>query len=102
MEYHQEICYVFFREGDMKAQIHSITYRIPLTDAQQAKLDRKWPDGDPLISYERIEALLAPLPVENLDWSHHSGQFLYVTVYGDDIEGTVADVVERLERKLGK
>jgi hypothetical protein len=86
----------------MKAEVYSITYRIPLSDAQQARLDRTWPDGDPLISYERIEALLAPLPVENLDWSHHSGQYLYFTVYGADIEGTAAEVVERLERKLGK
>jgi hypothetical protein len=86
----------------MKAEIYSITYRIPLSDAQQAKLDRKWPDGDPFISYEKIEALLAPLPVENLDWSHHSGQYLYVTVYGDDREGTLAQVIERLEGKLGR
>ena len=86
----------------MKADIFSITYRIPLTDAQQAKLDRKWPDGDPFITYEKIEALLEPLPVENLDWSHHSGQYLYVTVRGDDIEGTLAEVLERLERKLGR
>lgn len=42
------------------------------------------------------------LPVENLYWSHHTGQYLYFTVYGDDIEGTVAEVVERLEIKLGK
>ena len=34
-------------------------------------------------------------------WSHHTGQFLYITVRGDDIEGTVAEVIERLERKLG-
>ena len=86
----------------MKADVYSITYRIPLSDAQQAKLDRKWPDGDPLISYEKIESLLAPLRVENLDWSHHSGQYLYFTVYGDDIEGTLAEVIERLEKKLGR
>lgn len=86
----------------LKAELFSITYRIPLTDAQQARLDRKWPDGTPLISYEKIEALLAPLPVENLDWSDHSGQYLYFTVYGDDIEKTVAEVIERLENKLGK
>ena len=48
------------------------------------------------------KAAVLPLPVENLDWSHHSGQFLYFTVYGDDMEGTVAEVIERLERKLGK
>jgi hypothetical protein len=86
----------------MKAEIYSVTYWIPLSDAQQAKLDRKWPDGEPFISYEKIEALLEPLRVENLDWSHHSGQYLYFTVYGADIEGSVAEVVERLERKLGK
>jgi hypothetical protein len=86
----------------MKAEVYSITYRIPLTDAQQAKLDRKWPDGDPFISYEKIESLLEPLPVEDLYWSHHTGQFFYFTVRGVDIEGTVAEVVERLERKLGK
>lgn len=85
----------------MKAEVYSITYRILLTDAQQAKLDRKWPDGDPFISCEKIESLLEPLPVEDLYWSHHTGQFIYFTVRGDDIEGTVAEVVERLERKLG-
>jgi len=86
----------------MKAEIYSITYRIPLTDAQQARLDRKWPDGDPFISYEKIAFILEPLPVEDVYWSHHTGQFLYFTVRGDDIEGTVADVIERLENKLGK
>jgi hypothetical protein len=85
----------------MKAEVYSITYRIPLTDAQQARLDRKWPDGDPFISYEQMESLLEPLQVENLDWSHHSGRYFYFTVYGDDIEGTVTEVIERLERKLG-
>lgn len=86
----------------MKAEVYSITYRIPLTDAQQARLDRKWPDGDPFISYEKIDSLLEPLPVENLYWSDHTGQFLYFTARGDDIEATAAEVVERLERKLGK
>lgn len=86
----------------MKAEVYSITYRIPLSDAQQAKLDRKWPDGEPFVSYEKIESLLEPLPVENLDWSHHTGHYLYFTVYGDDIEATVVEVIERLERKLGK
>lgn len=85
----------------MNAEVFSITYRIPLTDAQQARLDRKWPDGDPFISYEKIDALLEPLRVENIYWSDHSGQYLYFTVYGDDMDGTVAEVVERLERKLG-
>jgi hypothetical protein len=86
----------------MKVEIYSITYRVPLTDAQQARLDRTWPDGEPLISYERIEKLLEPLPVEDLDWSHHSGQYLYFTVHGDDMDATVAEVIERLERKLGR
>lgn len=86
----------------MKAEVHSITYRIALTDAQQAKLDRKWPDGDPFISYEKIELLLEPLPVEDLYWSDHTGQFLYFTVYGEDREGTVAEVIARLENKLGR
>jgi hypothetical protein len=86
----------------MKAEVYSITYRIPLTDAQQARLDRTWPDGDPFISYEKIESLLEPLPVEDLDWSNHTGQYFYFTVHGDDREGTVAEVIERLERKLGE
>ena len=86
----------------MKAKVYSVTYRIPLTDAQQARLDRKWPDGEPVISYEKIDALLQPLPVEDVYWSHHTGQFLYFTVRGDDIEGTAAEVIERLEKKLGK
>lgn len=86
----------------MKAEVHSITYRIALTDAQQAKLDRKWPDGDPFISYEKIESLLEPLPVEDLYWSDHTGQFLYFTVYGEDRESTVAEVIARLENKLGR
>jgi len=85
----------------MQAVIYSVTYRITLTDAQQARLDRKWPDGDPFISYEKISSLLEPLPVEDVYWSHHTGQFLYFTVRGDDIEGTVAEVVDRLETKLG-
>lgn len=85
----------------MQAVIYSVTYRIALSDAQQARLDRKWPDGDPFISYEKISSLLEPLPVEDVYWSHHTGQFLYFTVRGDDIEGTVAEVVDRLETKLG-
>ena len=86
----------------MKAVVYSVTYRIALTNAQQARLDRKWPDGDPFISYEKISFILEPLPVEDVYWSHHTGQFLYFTVRGDDIESTVAEVVERLEAKLGK
>jgi len=86
----------------MKAHVYSITYRIPLTDAQQARLDRRWPDGDPLISYEKIAALLEPLPVEDIYWNDHTGQFLYFTVRGDDTESVVAEVIERLEIKLGK
>jgi hypothetical protein len=50
----------------MNAEVCSITYRIPLTDSQQARLDRKWPDGDPFISYEKIASLLEPLPVEDV------------------------------------
>ena len=38
--------------------------------------------------------------MEDVYWSHHTGQFLYFTVRGDDIEGTVAEVVDRLEIKL--
>ena len=85
----------------MKAEVYSITYRIPLTDAQQARLDRRWPDGDPFISYETIDSLLEPLRVDNIYWSDHTGQYFYFTVHGDDVEGTVAEVLERLERKLG-
>lgn len=85
----------------MNAEVYSITYRIPLTASQQTKLDRKWPDGDPFISYEAMEALLEPLRVTDLDWSNHTGPYLYFTVHGDDREGTVAEVIERLERKLG-
>ena len=86
----------------MKAEVYAITYRIALTDVQQAKLDRRWPNGDPFISCERIDTLLEPLPVEDVYWSHHTGQFLYFTVRGDDIEGAVAEVIDRLEGKLGK
>jgi len=86
----------------MKAEVYSVTYRIPLTDAQQARLDRRWPDGDPFISYEKIESLLEPLSVDNVYWNDHTGQYFYFTVYGDDVEGTVAEVIERLEVKLGK
>ena len=86
----------------MKADVYSITYRIRLSDAQQAKLDRKWPDGDPFISYEKMTALLEPLPVEDLYWSHQTGQYLYFTVRGDDNEATVMEVIERFENKLGK
>ena len=85
----------------MQAVIYKVKYRIALTDAQQVRLDRKWPDGDPFISYEKISSLLEPLPVEDVYWSHHTGQFLYFTVRGDDIDGTVAEVVDRLETKLG-
>ena len=86
----------------MQAEVDSITYRILLSDAQQAKLDRTWPDGEPFITYEKIDALLEPLPVEDVYWSKEYGQYLYFTVRGDDIEGTVMEVVERLEAKLGK
>jgi hypothetical protein len=85
----------------MKAEVYSVTYRIPLTDSQQARLDRKWPDGDPFISYERLAALLEPLPVEDLYWTHHTGQYMYMTVRGEEQEDTVAEVIKRLETKLG-
>jgi len=85
----------------MNVEISSITYRVALTNAQQAKLDRKWPDGDPFISYEKMEKLLEPLPVSDLDWSNHAGQFFYFTIHGEDIEGTLAEVLERLKNKLG-
>jgi hypothetical protein len=91
-----------YSQAVMKAEVYSITYRIPLTDSQQARLDRKWPDGDPFISYEKIAALLESLPVEDVYWSHYTGQFLYFTVRGDDRESVVAEVIERLEVKLGK
>lgn len=86
----------------MNAEIYSITCRIPLTDTQQAKLDRKWPDGEPFITYEMMDALLEPLPVEDVYWSHHTGQFFYFTVRGSDIDGIVAEVIARLENKLGR
>lgn len=85
----------------MKAEVYAITYRMPLTDRQQAKLDRRWPDGDPFISYEAIASLLEPLPVTDLDWSNHTGNYFFFTVHGDDMDGTAAEVIERLERKLG-
>ena len=85
----------------MKAEVYSVTFRIPLSNAQQAKLDRKWPDGDPFISYEKIAALLEPLPVDDVYWSHHTGQFLYFTVHGDDIDVVVTEVIKRLDAKLG-
>jgi hypothetical protein len=85
----------------MKAELYATTFRIPLTDTQQAKLDRKWPDGDPFISFEKIESLLEPLPVEDIYWSQQRGHYIYFTVRGDDSDATVAEVIERLERKLG-
>jgi len=86
----------------VNAEVYSVTYRVPLTDAQQARLDRKWPDGDPFISYEKMASLLEPLPVDDLYWSHHTGQYVYFTVRGDELESTVAEVIARLETKLGK
>jgi len=87
--------------GGLRAEVYSITYRLSLTDAQQFKLDRKWPDGTPFITYEKIDSLLEPLQVENVYWFDHTGKFLYFTVYGDDKEGTAAEVLERLAGKLG-
>lgn len=86
----------------MKAERYATTFRIPLTNAQQARLDRKWPDGEPFITFEKIDALLEPLPVEDVYWSGAAGQYLYFTVRGDAVEETVAEVIERLEGKLGK
>jgi hypothetical protein len=85
----------------VKPEIVSIRYRIPLTDAQAQKLRRTWPNGDPFYPYEKMEKYLAPLLVEDLNWHHYSGQYLYFTVYGDDIEATLADAMKVFEAKLG-
>ena len=85
----------------MEAEIVSIRYRIPLTDAQAKKLRRTWPNGDPFYPYEKMERFLRPLLVEDLDWHHYSGQYLYFTVYGNDIEATLADALRVFEDKLG-
>ncbi|MBV5329962.1 MAG: hypothetical protein JZU65_20445 [Chlorobium sp.] len=47
-------------------------------------------------------SLLEPLSVGDIYWSHHTGQFLNFIVRGNDVEGIVAEVIERLEVKLGK
>lgn len=86
----------------MKAEVYSVTYRIPLTNAQQAKLDRKWPDGTPFITYEKIDSLLEPLPVEDVYWSAQAGQYIFFTVRGEDVDATVTEVINRLQEKLGK
>ena len=85
----------------MKAEIVSIRYRIPLTDAQTKKLRRTWPNGDPFYPYEKMERYLAPLQVEDLNWHHYSGQYLYFTVYGSDIEATLAEALQVFEARLG-
>lgn len=85
----------------MKAEIVSIRYRIPLSEAQTDKLRRTWPNGDPFYPYEKMERFLAPLLVEDLNWHHYSGPYLYFTVYGDDIEATLADAMKVFEDKLG-
>ncbi|HJV34953.1 hypothetical protein [Geomonas sp.] len=85
----------------MIPEIVSIRYRIPLTDAQAKKLRRTWPNGDLFFPYEKMERLLAPLQVEDLNWHHYSGQYLYFTVYGDDMEGTLAAALKVFESQLG-
>ena len=89
------------REAVVKPEIVSIRYRIPLSDAQAKKLRRTWPNGDPFYPYEKMEKYLEPLLVEDLNWHHYSGQYLYFTVYGDDIEGTLADALKVFEARLG-
>ena len=48
-----------------------------------------------------MERYLAPLLVEDLNWHHYSGPYLYFTVYGDDIEATLTDAMRVFESKLG-
>jgi len=85
----------------MKPEIVSIRYRILLTEAQINKLRRTWPNGDPFYPYEKMERYLAPLLVEDLNWHHYSGPYLYFTVYGDEIEATLADAMKVFEARLG-
>jgi hypothetical protein len=65
----------------MKAEVYSVTYRIPLTNVQQARLDRKWPDGTPFITYEKIDSLLEPL-VEDVYWSTQVGHYYFSPFVG--------------------
>ena len=85
----------------MKPEIVSIRYRIALSEAQVKKLRRTWLNGDPFYPYEKMERFLAPLLIEDLNWHHYSGPYLYFTVYGDDIEATLADAMRVFEAKLG-
>jgi len=84
----------------MKAEVVSVRYRIPLTEIQAQKLRRTWPNGDPFYPYEKMERYLEPLLVEDLNWHHYSGNYLYFTVYGDDIEATLADALRVFETRL--
>ena len=70
-------------------------------DTQLERLRRTWPDGDPFYPYEKMERYLGPLLVEDPNWHHYSGNYLYFTVYGDDIEGTLADAMKVFEERLG-
>jgi len=83
-------------------EIVSIRYRIPLTEAQANKLRRTWPNGDPFYPYEKMERLLGTLQVEDLNWHHYTGDWLYFTVYGDAIEDTLAQALQVFEGALGK
>jgi len=85
----------------VQAEIVSVRYRIPLTEAQADKLRRTWPNGEPFFPYEKMERFLAPLQVEDLNWHHYAGRYLYFTVCGDDIEGTLADALKVFEARLG-
>jgi len=87
---------------NMKAEVVSIRYRIPLTAAQAEKLRRTWPNGDPFYPYEKMERYLEPLLIEDLNWHHYTGNYLYFTVYGDDIEATLADALRVFEERLGR
>jgi hypothetical protein len=84
----------------VKAEVVSVRYRIALSAAQVEKLRRTWPNGEQFFPYERMERYLAPLQVEDLNWHHYAGPYLYFTVYGDDIEGTLAAALRVFEAKL--
>lgn len=83
-------------------EVVSVRYRIRLNDAQIQKLRRTWPNGDPFYPYEKMEKALGALLVEDLDWHHYTGPYLYFTVYGDEIEATLADALKVFDEKLGK
>lgn len=86
----------------MKAEVVSIRYRIALTAAQAEKLRRTWPNGDAFYPYEKMERYLEPLLIEDLNWHHYTGDYLYFTVYGDEIEATLADALKVFEERLGR